>query len=1048
MLRKTKLNRIAIAVAMSIGMSGATMAQETSSSISGTILSESGQSVAGATVTITDTRTSSVKVISSNETGRYNLRGLRVGGPYTVAVTDASDTKTIDNVFLTLGETLSLNLDLESQEQIESILVTGSVTNSSYGSSGPVANFGLDDLDAAPAINRDIKDLVRIDPRIYIDENNGDAIQCGGANNRFNSFTVDGIRTNDNFGLGSGGYPTIRIPFSYDSIDQVSVQLAPFDVQYGGFTACTINAVTKSGENEFHGGAFFDFTSDTFRGDELEGEKLATGNFTERRYGFNAGGAIIQDKLFFFGSYEKLEGATLFDRGAADSNQAVKVLGVSQAQLDRIEQIALDVYDYDPGAFVTSIPVEDEKIMAKLDWQINGDHRASLVYTFNDGDIIRESDGDSDEYEFSNHYYRQRGELESYVASIYSDWTADFSTEIRIGTSDYEATVTPLGGKEFGEFQIETENGNSEATVYLGADDSRHANKLIYGSDTIKIAGTYFTGDHVITGGYEYENIDVFNLFIQEAEGEFRFSSIDDFENGTPNRVTYENAAFTNNPDDAAGTFSYQINTAYLQDVYYWLDEDATVTYGLRYDWYTSDDLPPENPAVEALYGFSNQQNLDGADLLQPRLGINWNVNEQLEVRGGIGLYSGGNPNVWLSNNYTNNGVIQLENQDRTLDDGNGDTLFTIPITGDGRPGYGVPQELFDLVADGQGRAGGINLQDPNFEIPSEWKYALGATYTFENDYVLMIDYLFSKKQDAAIIGDVSRSLTGDTAPDGRPIYESGNGRSQDFMLTNVKGDSGDSTTISIALSKSYDSGLDASVAYAYVESTDVSPMPSSVAFSNYTNIAVSDAENPGVATSNYEIPHRFTMRLSYKHELFDGYETRFSVFGSANQGRPYSFVFDGDPGFGSSVGFIDMNLIYIPQENDSNVVYGDDFDLAAFNQFIDEQGLERGQIMARNSTNSDWWTKFDVKITQEFPGFYKNHKASAFLVIENLGNFLNDDWGVLYEASFPRAQQVVDADINDQGQYVYNDFIVPALQTREADASLWEIRMGINYKF
>ena len=296
MLNKSKLNRIAIAVAMSVGMSTAAMAQETSSALSGTVLSTSGQSVANATITVTDTRTGSVKEISSNETGRYNLRGLRVGGPYVVVVKDAAgNTTTESNVYLTLGETKSLNLDLGAAAQIETITVSGSFTNSSYGASGPVANFSLDDLEAAPAINRDIKDLVRIDPRIYIDEGFNDSIQCAGANSRFNSLTVDGIKTNDNFGLGSSGYPTIRIPFSYDSIDQVAVELAPFDVQYGGFTACNINAVTKSGDNEFHGGAFLDYTNDAMRGSSLEGEKLTGGRFNERRYGFNVGGALIED---------------------------------------------------------------------------------------------------------------------------------------------------------------------------------------------------------------------------------------------------------------------------------------------------------------------------------------------------------------------------------------------------------------------------------------------------------------------------------------------------------------------------------------------------------------------------------------------------------------------------------------------------------------------------------------------------------------------------------------------------------------------------------
>ncbi|HEY7776078.1 MAG TPA: TonB-dependent receptor [Kineobactrum sp.] len=1038
--------QLALAVAMTIGLSASALAQQTSSAIRGSVTTAAGELVPGAKVTVVDNRTGATRELSAGTTGSFSLRGLQVGGPYTITVRDAKGTSTLEDVYLNLGETANITLSLDGQRAMESVLVTASRDASgTYGAMGPTASFNLNDLESAPAVNRDIKDLIRIDPRVYIDEAFADSIQCAGANSRFNSLTVDGIRTNDNFGLNSNGYPTVRIPFSYDAISQVSVELAPFDVQYGGFTACNINAVTKSGNNEFTGGVFYDYTSDSLRGDSLEGDDILVGDFDEKRYGFNVGGPLIADKLFFFTAYEKLEGASLFDRGPAGSDAAVQVQGFSQAQYDEILDIARNQYNYEPGALVSSLPVEDEKIIARLDWQINDGHRASFIYNYNDGNVIRESDGDSDEFEYSNHYYDQRGELESYVVSVFSDWSDVFSTELRVGTSDFEASVNPLGGTEFGEVQITTENNGSEATVYLGADDSRHANKLTYTTDNFKLAGTWVAGDHVITGGFEFEELDVFNLFVQEAEGEYRFNSIDDFRAGTPSRIIYENASGSNNPNDGAAEFSYRTNTAYLQDEYYHAGWNASFTFGVRYDWYTSSDKPVENPLIEELYGFSNQQNLDGKDLLQPRVGFNWGVNDELEVRGGFGLYSGGNPNVWIGNNYQNNGIILQEVQDRS-----GTSVFDMPFTGEGRPLYDVPQDLFDAVARGEGRLGGINVLDPDFDIPSEWKYALGFTYTLPMDYVVMGDLLHSEKKDAAVIRDLTRVPSGATAPDDRPIYTSANGRSQDFMLTNASGDSGQSTTLSLALSKSHDFGLDWTLAYAYTQAEDVNPMTSSVAFSNYANAAVADSENPGAATSNYEIPHRITLRMSYAHDFVAGYTTRFTLFGSANEGRPYSYVFNGDLGgaLGSSVGFIDQNLVYIPTANDPLVVYGEGFDKAAFDALVGSEGLSRGSIMDRNSINSDWWTKFDLKIEQEVPGFMADHRGKAFLIVENLGNLLNDDWGVMYEASFPRSQQLVDASINDQGQYVFERFFEPAQQSRVASASLWQLRIGVSYDF
>lgn len=1047
----SKITRVAAAVALSLTMAGNAIANDTTSSIRGRVIDQSGNIASDAVVTIVHGPSGASKTIEVNDTGTFLANGLRVGGPYTVTVKDASGTKKLENIFLSLGEVQALTVGLESQENIESIVVTGTLTNSNYGEKGPASNFSLTDLENAPAMNRDIKDLVRIDPRVYVNEADNDGIQCAGASSRFNSLTLDGIRANDNFGLNRNGYPTIRQPFSYDAIDQVAVELAPFDVQYGGFTACNINAVTKTGTNEFHGGMFYDYTSDSLTGNKIGDESVTVGAFTQERYGFTVGGPILEDQLFFFIAYEHLDGADLFDRGPVGSGRAVEVADFTQEKYNEILDIAQNVYGYEPGDNLSSRPNEDDKLLIKLDWQISDDHRATLVYNYNDGNQTSESDGDADEFEFSNHYYEQSAKLESFIVSLFSDWTDNFSTEIRVGHSELDQSVTPLGGLGFGEVQIRTGelvNGRpSGSTVYLGADDSRHANKLNYKTDTLRISGKYLWGDHVFSAGYELETFDVFNLFVQEALGEYRFDTIEDFRNGIASRITYENARLTNNPDDAAAKFKYSANTVYLQDEYYFIDYDLTVTAGLRYDWYTSNDLPAENTAIEEIYGFSNQQNMDGRDLIQPRVGFNWMVDDQLEVRGGFGLYSGGNPNVWISNSYSNNGVIQLENQDRTRT-----PLFDMQWTGSGRPIHDIPQHLYDAVANGEGRNGGVNIMDPNFEIPSEWKYALGATYTFENDYVLMADILYSDKQDAAIISDITRQRTSELAPDGRPIYESINGRSQDFMLTNVKGDSGHSTTFSLALNKSHDFGLDWSVSYAYTESKEVSPMTSSVAFSNYL-AATTDPENPGVTTSNYEIPHRFTFRVGYSHEFFDNYATKFSLFGTINEGRPYSYVFDGNGGaFGDSVGFIDRHLIYVPTgPDDDKVVFGPDFDKDAFFAFVKERGLDKysGQIMDRNSLSSQWWTKLDFQITQELPGLMDGHKANAYLIIENLGNLLDSGEGLMYETSFPRAQDAIGFGGIENGKYLYNSFNASKVnQTVVSDASLYQIRIGVRYKF
>jgi len=910
------LSRIAGALVVALGLSTSVVstdviANTTSSGIKGQVVGPQGSADVGTKVTITHLPSGTTKTAIVNQSGVFSAKGLRVGGPYKIEVdsSEFEDTELTD-VFLTLGEIYPVDIALEAKEDIETIVVTGRVVNKNYGGNSPSSNFNLKDIQLAPTVNRDIKDVIRVDPRVYIDESSaGGAIQCAGGNPRFNSLTVDGARMNDNFGLNSNGYPTVRIPFSYDAIDQVAVELAPFDVQYGGFTSCNINAVTKSGGNEVHGSVFMDYTNDSLKGDSLEGTNIPTGDYDEKRYGFNVGLPLIEDKLFFFAAYEKLDGAQIMQYSAFDNG------AISQSDIDNIIQISQDKYNYDPGTLVPSIPVEDEKILVKLDWNINDSHRLNFVYNYNDGFEVDQSDEGSTRLALSNHFYERGAEFTSYVSSLYSDWTDNFSSEVRIGYSELDNRQVSLDQSSgFGEFRIERVGVDQNVSVYLGPDDSRQSNKLNYDNLSLKLAGTYYLDDHELYFGYEREELDVFNLFVQHSQTETRFNNIDDFESGLADDVYYGNAT-SQNPDDAAGEFKYALNTVYFQDKFELTDHDVTITAGLRYDWYTSDDKPTHNQNFEDRYGFSNAQNLDGVDLIQPRFGFNWTATEQLEVRGGFGLYSGGNPNVWISNSYSNDGVRNIQDSVRDVQILGSDA---ITFNGSGRPGYDIPESLFNEIGSGTADSS-TNVTDPDFKLPSEWKYSLGLTYVTDDEYVLTADVLYTEKQDSAVIQNLADEIVS-TAPDGRPVYDSVNhSRNSDFLLTNVEGADAKSSILSFAVSKQYDNGFAFSASYAYTDAKDVHPMTSSVAFSNYHRIAVSDPENPQLAASNYEIPHRFTLNLTYSHEFFSGYQTNFSLFGQANQTHPYTYSFSSNS---RGLGFndADRQLLYVPTENDANV--------------------------------------------------------------------------------------------------------------------------------
>jgi hypothetical protein len=1028
-----KLTKLAVAVAFALGVSNIAVAQ-TSSSIRGLITGPEGNPAANTSVVIIHVPSGTRSVATSNASGLFNAAGLRVGGPYSIEVnSSAFQNRVINDVYLNLDDPFSLNLALEPRQSVESITVTASSLSNTSGNTGPVAQFNLSDLETAPVFDRSLNDIVRMDPRVYIDETFSDAIQCAGANPRFNSLTLDGVRLNDNFGLNNNGYPTERMPFSFDAIQQVAVQFAPFDAKFGGFTACNINAVTKSGENEVSGGLFYDITNESLKGDSLYGVDIDNGDFEEKRYGLNVGAPVIQDTLFVFAAYEKFEGVSQFNYPALGSL-------ITQTDVARIREISQRVYNYDAGQLPASAPVEDEKLLLRADWNINQAHRASLVYNYNDGFNISQADNFSQSLTFDSTYYERGAELRSFTGSLFSDWSDNFSTELRIGKTELKNRQNSLDAASgFPEVQIRVGAG----TAFIGPDDSRQSNELNWDSQTLKLAGTYYLGDHTITGGVEYEELNARNLFVQHSVGEYRFNSIADFEAGRSSQVFYGSGAGTNNPADAAASFAYATNTLYVQDEFF-ASDTLTLLLGLRYDWYTSDDKPVLNTKFLNRYGYSNQSTMDGVNLLQPRLGFNWSATDNLDLRGGIGLYSGGNPNVWISNSYSNDGITNAQFNIRTVN------LLTESLSGSGRPLFDIPQRLRDSVTNSNGDSQ-VNAIDPGFDVPSEWKYAVGSSYRFADDYMLTGDLIYTQKQDSAIVRDIGLRDTGRNAPDGRPIYEPINGRSGDLILTNVSGDDGDSLALSLGLSKQFDNGFDVNLGYAFVRSTDVNPMTSSVAGSNYGNIAVSDPLNPGVETSNYEIPHRFTLNVGYETELFTGYSTRLNVFASANEGQPYSYTFSrSDSAFGDSSFFSNgRQLLYIPAVNDPNVIYAAGFNIAAFNQFVRSENLEqyRGKITPRNGLNADWWAKFDLRIEQEIPGFFGDHKASAFFVIKNLGNLLNDEWGVLKQGSFV-GEAVVAMRIDANSKYVYDSFTAPAMQTIQNAPSLWEARLGVKYNF
>lgn len=1065
-------------------------AQVTTASIRGQVTDANGAAVSGASVTIVHTPSGSADTATTDANGVFSERGLRVGGPYTITVVGNGITEQVDNVFLTVNETLPVSVVLDDARTLQTVVVTGTAADSSL-SLGPASSFGEETIAGLPSISRDIRDIARLDPLVSVDPTNSGAISIAGVNNRFNSLTIDGIKFNDLFGLNANGFPSQRSPISIDALDQLSVEVAPYDVEFSGFTGGTVNIVTKSGQNDFFGSAYYFYTDDSLAGDKTR-DRDVNQEFEEKTWGATFGGPIIEDKLFFFVAYESFEEEQLLDEDDLPGTAS----GVSQATYDQIRQISQDVYGFDSLAFGGLDPVEDKKLLATIDWDINPDHRAKFTFIQNEGNEIQPRNNGADLGSPSTWYDRSE-ETNAYAVQLFSDWTDKFSSEVKIALSEQLTGQVPLGGGDFANMEISTPDG----TISIGPDFFRHANELENELLQVKAAGTYELGDiggygdHLLKFGIEFEQQDVFNLFVPGSEGSYEFDSIADFQNQTASSLFYQNAV-TNDEVDGAASFGFEILSLYAQDEWQ-VNDKLTVIAGLRYEDYQSDDTITENANFEARYGFSNANPVD-ASIILPRLGFNYEYNDIVTFRGGFGRFSGGSPNVWVSNNYSNNGVT-IDSQFQPGPINNVD-------------GFNIPQNVQDALTPGDGD---VNVLDPDFEIPSLWRANLGADLFFEDLYgtgqwEFGVDYVYGKNENAPFWNDLSCGTDGvAAAPDGRPIYNCGldeafvnsvlasggaqalidfyddgqtaaNGSPLDtdsdgfvdigeaevapeaLFLTNT--DKGQQEILTVSFRKPLDDlGLTFGGSYTWQNATDAHSGTSSTASSNYSDYASFDRQNPRTTISNYQREHEIKLFVDWEKEFIDGFATRATLFGNHRSGQPFSYTYDYSGGQQRSLFGIresraddEGELFYVPTGindplfNAAASFGGDQETLDDFFTFLGESGLNdfAGGIADRNEFESSDYTSFDLRLQQEFPAFFPSTaKGVFFLDIENLGNLLNSDWGQLEQVRYEYFQPVANVDIVN-GQYVYSGFPESSEERVTNSASLWQIQLGVKYAF
>lgn len=1041
MFTNNKLSKIAIAVALSVGLSTAAMAQETSSAMEGSIVTPAGSPAAGTIVKVVHVPSGTTRTTTVNANGTFNLRGLRVGGPYQVTVdSDQYQDTTIDGIFLNLGEDFDFNLQLDVASDVEVISVSGTQTFDLGG--GSSSYFGGKQLSNNTSLNRDIKDVIRANPLVSQLLGADSPLIIAGSNPKFNSITVDGISQNDDFGLNGGGYPTQRSPLPIDALDQVTVDVAPFNAKAAGFSGGLINAVFKSGTNEWTGSVFIETLSDTLSGTPKNNSIEVPIEFEEETYGFSVGGPIIKDKLFVFASYEKFEAPQTAEFGPAGSG-APNETEATLAEANEVISIAQSVYGLTAAQVGTAdagLVEEDEKWIIKLDYNINDDHRASFTYQYNEGNRTRNETSSEGELRLSSHLYNVTETLNNYSLKVYSNWSDNFSTEVSVTSKDVENRQRTLGGPTA---DVTVDDLDSGGRIAFGSDQFRHANQLDTETFIVQLDSTYQLDDHTINFGIDYQEISIANIFVPRSNGVITFSGLENFRNRISEEYTYENGT-GNLPENNSAIFERETWAFYVQDTWF-VNEDLTLDLGLRYERLASDDAPSFNANSFARTGLDNTENLDGIDIFLPRIGVKYDYSDDLVLRGGVGRYTGGQPNVWISNAYSGSGVNAGT---FSADD------LTVPANIISSPLQAGLDAVQNAVSDGN-----VDLNDPNFELPNDWRFQIAADYTFSIDGIVdnavwTNEFLHIKRQKSAFWVDASLQASDieGFASDGKRIIYNDDDNRYDLMLTNADG--GRSNIFSTQLSAAWENGFSATMSYTHQDVTEVNPGTSSTARSNYR---FSPGINRNTAADHlgrgrFEIEHRLVLNLSYTAQIMEGYDTDVNLFMSRRSGQPVSHLANMDRNLlrnRLSPGFTSGNyLAYIPTAGDANVVY-DGVSEAEVLAAIDVAGLTKfaGGYAPENYASTPFINSVDLAITQEVPGLMEGHKGSVYFVVENLLNMIDNGAGKAYDNDFGTLRLYDVDSIDAQGRYVIDRARGDGFSFNP-DSSIWKIKIGVKYTF
>jgi Carboxypeptidase regulatory-like domain/TonB dependent receptor len=1040
-------DRSAVCLAAVAVLSAPAWAQNTSAGIAGRVTDAAGNAVAGATVTIVHRESGSTVSASTDAAGRYAARGLRVGGPYRVQVTQGGRSEVRDGIFLGLAETTALDLEIGASTQ--TITVTGRASPRIHrGAMGAGTSIGPQELAAQASIQRNLQDFARLDPRLSQTEKDRGEIAAAGQNSRYNSITIDSVRINDTFGIEANNLPTIKQPISIDAIQAVQVNISNYDVTQQGYTGANINAVTKSGTNDFKGSVYY-----VFRNDDLSGKRffrrpdrlVTPAPFEDSTTGFTLGGPIVKDKLFFFVSYEELKSSrnapTFGPIGAGLSD-----VGITDAQISAA-QAAARAKGFEIGEFsITNTDLSVKDTLLKLDWNISDRHRANLRYSKTEEANPIFPGYSANSLSLSSRNFVTAKTIESTVGQLFSDWTDSFSTEFKLSSRDY--TSEPIRNARLPEIALVftspapagTATGNR--TLRFGTEETRHFNRIETNTVNAYLAGNWSLGAHELKLGADIEKNEIFNAFVRQAWGLYTFEGADPValfaaNNPTAYTVQLPRAGFT--LLDAAGIVTFENQGLFVQDTWT-VNKKLSVTAGLRVDTLGANNAPVHNPTAQAAFGLDNRNTLDGNRLLQPRLGFNYRLDpvdgRTSQLRGGLGLFQGSAASVWLINPYQNTGMV-LNSVTCSLT-----TALRCPaglFTADINNPAAIP---------GQPPAANVDFLAPGASQPAVWKMNLAWDAELPMGFTVGAEWLHTRVKQGLTYRHLNLGNPTATAPDGRQLFWNAGGRNpacwdgnanplttgacatnannpqqrptsrflQNRNFNNVlvaeQTGEGRGNAITVSLQQNLRSlGINWSAAFTHTTATEVSPLTSSTSNSQWANRSNYNPNEAVVANSGSLIRNRVNASVSWSRAFVGPYRTTFGVFYEGRSGRPYSWTFNNDM---NGDGVQGNDLLYVPRDVGSGEVL---FRLpgqtvaasgaaaeAKFWQIVDAHPAllkAKGGVVARNSDFGGFTNNIDVRLSQEVPGFTARHKGVFTLDILNFGNLLNKKWGRINEMTF-----------------------------------------------